>query len=83
MSEPDFDGIDLTELPADVAEKAKQFAKQTFQANLAKSLTAVARPINWRTLPPTGLEHELLELNGWVDWLRHAYGLPAQVVLPI
>nr|WP_206692822.1 hypothetical protein [Microbacterium paulum] len=50
---------------------------------MAKSLTAVARPINWRTLPPTDLEHELLELNGWVDWLRHAYGLPAQVVPPM
>lgn len=67
VSEPDFDGIDLSGLPADVAEKAKQFAKQTFQADLAKSLTAVARPINWRTLPPADLEHELLELNGWVD----------------
>ena len=80
---PDFDGIDLSGLPADVAEKAKQFAKQTFQADLAKSLTAVARPINWRTLPPTDLEHELLELNGWVHWLRHTYGLPAQVVPPM
>src|SRR6218665_1394780 len=80
---PDFDGIDLSGLPADVAEKARAFAKQTFVADLAKSLTAVARPINWRTLPPADLEHELLELNGWVDWLRHTYGLPAQVVPPM
>lgn len=51
--------------------------------DLAATLAAVPRPINWRTLPPDDVEHELLELNAWVDWLRHEYGLPAQIIPPM
>lgn len=40
-------------------------------------------PINWNLLPSTDLEAELLELNRWVDWLRHTYGLPASVIPPM
>ena len=39
-------------------------------------------PINWNLLTADDLEQELLELNRWVDWLRHTYGLPASVVPP-
>lgn len=40
-------------------------------------------PINWNLLSSTDLEAELLELNRWVDWLRHTYGLPASVIPPM
>ncbi|MCT1986601.1 hypothetical protein M3C61_06125 [Dermacoccus abyssi] len=39
-------------------------------------------PVNWNLLGPEDLETEWLELNRWVDWLRHTYGLPAAVVPP-
>lgn len=39
-------------------------------------------PVNWNLLTATDLEQELLELNRWVDWLRHTYGLSASVVPP-
>ena len=39
-------------------------------------------PINWNLLTADDLEQELLELNRWVDWLRHTYGLPASVIPP-
>lgn len=39
-------------------------------------------PINWNLLTANDLEAELLELNRWVDWLRHTYGLPASVIPP-
>ena len=41
------------------------------------------RPINWNLLSAGDLEAELLELNRWVDWLRHTYGLPASVIPPM
>lgn len=39
-------------------------------------------PINWNLLTSQALETELLELNRWVNWLRHTYGLPASVIPP-
>lgn len=39
-------------------------------------------PINWNLLTADEAEAEWLELNRWVDWLRHTYGLPASVVPP-
>lgn len=39
-------------------------------------------PVNWNLLTAHDLEQELLELNRWVDWLRHTYGLPASVIPP-
>lgn len=82
-SGPDFDDVNLDDLPPGVEEKTREFAKQAYVNDLAAALGHVPRPINWRNLPPTDLEHELLELNAWVDWLRHTYGLPAQVVPPM
>ena len=40
-------------------------------------------PINWNLLSSVDLEAELLELNRWIDWLRHTYGLPASVIPPL
>lgn len=39
-------------------------------------------PINWNLLTADEAEAEWLELNRWVDWLRHTYGLPASVIPP-
>lgn len=39
-------------------------------------------PINWNLLNADDAEAEWLELNRWVDWLRHTYGLPASVIPP-
>lgn len=41
------------------------------------------RPINWNLLSADDLEAELLELNRWIDWLRHTYGLSASVIPPM
>ena len=63
----DGDGLDLSGLPEQVAAKAKRFAQQAYTQDLAAQLGQIPRPINWRTLPPDDLEHELLELNSWVN----------------
>ncbi|TXN29815.1 hypothetical protein [Lacisediminihabitans profunda] len=39
-------------------------------------------PINWRVLSSEDAEAEWLELNGWVNWLRRTYGLPAAIIPP-
>lgn len=39
-------------------------------------------PINWNLLTADEAEAAWLELNSWVNWLRHTYGLPATVVPP-
>lgn len=40
------------------------------------------RPVNWELLSTEDLEAAWLELNVWVDWLRHTYGLPATIIPP-
>lgn len=40
------------------------------------------RPVNWNLLTAKQAAIEWRELNAWVDWLRHTYGLPASVVPP-
>ena len=45
-------------------------------------LTEPPHPINWNLLTSEEAEAEWLELNKWVDWLRHTYGLPAAVIPP-
>lgn len=40
-------------------------------------------PINWNLLTADDAEAEWLELNKWVDWLRHTYGLSAAIVPPL
>ncbi|WP_240423321.1 MULTISPECIES: hypothetical protein [Microbacteriaceae] len=47
-----------------------------------ESLGGPPHPVNWNLLSAHDLEQEWLELNRWVDWLRHTYGLPAAVIPP-
>lgn len=39
-------------------------------------------PVNWNLLGAEEAEEAWLELNRWVDWLRHEFGLPAAVIPP-
>ena len=82
-SGPDFSELDLSDLPPEVAEKTKQFAEQAYVNNIA-SHSGRDPASDQLATPPTGsFQHELLELNAWVNWLRHEYGLPAQIVPPM
>ncbi|CAN7388254.1 hypothetical protein LJR044_002375 [Microbacterium foliorum] len=74
-NQPDLDENAVAEVQRVVAEQYAQ--------HITDVLGEVPRPINWRALPPDDLEHELLELNAWVDWVRHEYGLPAQIIPPM
>lgn len=39
-------------------------------------------PVNWNLLTAEEAAGEWVELDKWVTWLRHTYGLPASVVPP-
>lgn len=83
---PDLELDDPTlfdDAPDDIAEELRRVVKEQYDAHVTDELGKVARPINWRALTPADLETELVELNTWVDWLRHTYGLPAQIVPPM
>lgn len=81
-NDPD-EPVDLDNLPPEVLQQVRRMVQAEYAKDLRNQLGAVPRTINWRSLTPEDLEHELLELNEWVDWLRHEYGLPAQVIPPM
>lgn len=74
---------DLASLPPGVLAQVKRMVQAEYAKDLRAQLGTAPRPINWRSLPPEDLEQELLALNEWVDWLRHAYGLPPQIIPPM
>lgn len=39
-------------------------------------------PVNWNLLTAEEAMVEWADLNAWVDWLRHSYGLPPSVIPP-
>ncbi|OJU41474.1 MAG: hypothetical protein BGN97_09865 [Microbacterium sp. 69-10] len=39
-------------------------------------------PVNWNLLTADEARDEWAELDKWVTWLRHTYGLPASVIPP-
>lgn len=41
------------------------------------------RPINWNLLTADEAFDEWHDLDAWVDWLRHTYGLPPTVIPPL
>ncbi len=49
---------------------------------IAELLGAQTRPVNWLTLTSEEAAQEWEDLDSWVDWLRHEYGLPAAVIPP-
>jgi hypothetical protein len=62
--------------PAAPSDPAGQTAAE------ARVLDEPPRPVNWNLLTAKQAAIEWRELNAWVDWLRHTYGLPASVVPP-
>ncbi len=40
------------------------------------------RPINWNMLTADQAANAWRELDAWVNWLRHTYGLPAAIIPP-
>lgn len=72
-----------TNLPVEIIEEIQATVEADYTAQLAAGLGDIPRAINWRALSPLDLEQELLDLNAWVDWVRHEYGLPAQVIPPM
>lgn len=40
-------------------------------------------PVDWSALTAEEAEVEWLELNRWVNWLRHTYGLSPSIVPPL
>lgn len=74
---------DLASLPPQLLAQIKRMVQTEYAKDLRAQLGAVPRTINWLALTPEDLEQELLDLNEWVDWLRHAYGLPPQIIPPM
>ena len=74
--------IDLNTLPPQVLQQVRRMVQAEYAKDLRTQLGAVPRTINWRELSPEDLEQDLLELNQFVDWLRHEYGLPPQIIPP-
>ena len=66
---------DLHDKPVDEGQDERQFVPNV-------DIPVPPHPINWNLLTAQDLEQELLELNRWVDWLRHTYGLLASVIPP-
>lgn len=75
--------LPLQSMTPGLRREVKALAQREFSRKMQEALGSVPRPIDWDRLSPEDLEHELLELNQWVDWLRHRYGLPAQIVPPM
>lgn len=79
----DLTGQSDCDLPADVVEEIRRAVEEDYTQQMDAHLGAVPRAINWKALSPLDMEQELLDLNAWVDWLRHEYGLPAQIIPPL
>ncbi len=74
---------DLASLPPALLAQIKRMVQAEYAKDLRAQLGTVPRTINWRALTPDDLEQELLDLNEWVDWLRHEYGLAPQIIPPM
>lgn len=72
--DPDLD----TDLDTDEPEPEHDVDGGSDDAGVAEP----PHPVNWNLLTAHEAEIEWLELNRWVHWLRHTYGLPASVIPP-
>lgn len=64
------------------AEEPEPDETETAETSADPLVAEPPHPINWNLLTADEAEAEWLELNKWVDWLRHTYGLPAAVIPP-
>lgn len=79
----DPSNLNMGTMTPGLRREVKALAQRELSRKMQEALGTVPRPIDWDRLSPEDLEHELLELNRWVDWLRHRYGLPAQIIPPM
>ncbi|WP_292733766.1 hypothetical protein [Microbacterium sp. UBA1097] len=80
--EPEHDEPDLDE-SGDDPDEGEVGADAPTPAMGGGDMPPIPRPINWRTLSSDDAEHEWLALNEWVNWLRHEFALPAQIIPPM
>ncbi len=66
----------------DIPEAEEPEPEEETEATADALLAEPPRPVNWNLLTADEAEAEWLELNKWVHWLRHTYGLPASVIPP-
>ncbi|WP_291278196.1 hypothetical protein [Galactobacter sp.] len=76
------DGIDPDEADLDDYDQFDEFDGDDLGPSQDEVPGEPPHPVNWNLLSAHDLEQEWLELNRWVDWLRHTYGLPASVIPP-
>jgi hypothetical protein len=62
--------------PPDQTETQPDFDSRT-------ALDEPVRPVNWNILTAAEAQVEWQDLDAWVDWLRHTYGLPPAVIPPL
>jgi len=72
---PEFDEPEPDELDEDEDEGERPQVD-------ADLIAEPPHPVNWNLLTAEEAEAEWAELDRWVTWLRHTYGLPAAVVPP-
>ncbi|ALJ21442.1 hypothetical protein [Microbacterium sp. No. 7] len=51
-------------------------------SEISDLLGGAFRPVNWLTLTADEAADAWEDLDSWVDWLRHEYGLPAGTIPP-
>lgn len=86
MSDNDHDIPDLDEPEPDLEPQTgapEPGAGEARADDFGAAVEEPPGPVNWNLLRADDAEHEWLELNGWVNWLRETYGLPAAVVPPM
>jgi hypothetical protein len=81
MADDEFDPDDIPEpdQPDHVRPESMSYPLDEDDEHL---LAPPPAPINWNLLSAREAEHEWLQLNGWVNWLRSTYGLPAAIIPP-
>ena len=72
-------GFDFEPPPADEPEPEPMAASGEDDAHTPEP----PRPINWNLLTAEEAQVEWLELNAWINWLRHTYGLSVGVIPPL
>jgi hypothetical protein len=72
-------GFDFEPPPADEPEPEPMTAPGEDDAHTPEP----PRPINWNLLTAEEAQVEWLELNAWINWLRHTYGLSVGIIPPL
>lgn len=87
MSEDDEDLTSGPEDPPQIDEPEPEIPSTEESpensAGAEATLDGPPGPINWNLLTSEQAEVQWLELNAWVNWLRHTYGLPVSVIPPM